>query len=136
MANFTRSNLPQIRADIDAALKAVAAKHGIDFTLGRIVFSDSEFRGKLTGVARSAVPAAAGVSPVAPVKPEMLALVKNTWLFGKTFDITKEYKHPTLGTVKVVGYNSKARQYPVIIAQVGTGKRYKTSLTMAKSFID
>ena len=131
MAQITKTNLLQIRADIDAALKAVAAKHGIDFTLGRIVFNENEFRGKLTGVARGA----AGLPAVAPVDPEMLALAKNTWLFGPTFDITKEYKHPTLGTVKVVGYNGKARKFPVIIDQVGTGKRYKTTVSTAKSFI-
>lgn len=131
MAKITRSNIAQIRADIDAALKAVAAKHGVDFTLGRIVFNENEFRGKLTGVARGA----AGLPNVTPGNPEILALAKNTWLFGPTFDITKEYKHPTLGTVKVVGYNSKAHKFPVIIAQVGTGKRYKTTVSTVKSFI-
>lgn len=88
-------------------------------------------RGKLVGIARGA----GGVAAAAAVKPEMLALTKNAWMLGSNFDINKEYKHPTLGAVKVVGYKASARKFPIIIKQVRTGKEYKTTMMSVKSII-
>ena len=48
ITSFDRQNLPGLRRDIDEALKAVADKHGITFAIGRITFSGSEFRAKMT----------------------------------------------------------------------------------------
>ena len=47
VTEFTLDNLKNIRADIDAALSAVATKHGIKLSLGNISFSGLEFRSKV-----------------------------------------------------------------------------------------
>ena len=47
VTEFNRENLKSIRADIDAALAAVATKHGIKLSLGNISFSGLEFRSKV-----------------------------------------------------------------------------------------
>jgi hypothetical protein len=53
ITTFDRQNLPQVRADIDAALKAVCDKHGISLRLGNITYdpSGASFRAALEGKA-------------------------------------------------------------------------------------
>jgi len=46
---FNRGNLPQIRADIDAALKGIAVTHGIQLSFGKITFHETNFRATVTG---------------------------------------------------------------------------------------
>jgi hypothetical protein len=132
MTALTKSTVAQIRNDLDAALKAVAAKHGVDFSIGTIRFSADQMGCRVTGVARGA----AGTSATAAVKPEQLALKKKAYLLGSAFDDTKTYRSPSLGTVKVVGYNGRAKKYPYIVLQVGTNKRYKITALSAKSIVD
>lgn len=54
MKTFTKQNLPQLRADIDAALAAVAAKHGIKLQTGNISFNPNEATIKLMASAEGA----------------------------------------------------------------------------------
>jgi hypothetical protein len=131
MAALTKPQLVVIRADINAALAAVAKKHGVDFSLGNIRFSPDTLTGKLTGVVRSA----AGNTTGGPVDLKSLALAKSgTWLLGNTFVNAAKYRSPTLGTVNFVGYNSRARAYPFIVL-TSSGKRYKISSASAKSIV-
>lgn len=48
ITSFDRAGLRVLRTDLDAALKAVADKHGITLTVGSMRFSESEVRMKLT----------------------------------------------------------------------------------------
>lgn len=48
VTNFDKANLPAIRKDIDAALKAVSEKYGIAINIGNISFSNSSFTAKMT----------------------------------------------------------------------------------------
>jgi hypothetical protein len=50
MKSFDKQNLATIRADLDAALEAVAKKHGIQLSVGRITFSEASFSTKLTAL--------------------------------------------------------------------------------------
>lgn len=45
--SFNKQNLPSIRADINEALAAVAAKHGIVLSLDNISFTESTFSSKI-----------------------------------------------------------------------------------------
>lgn len=47
MTNFDRAQIAQIRADLEQALKAVEAKHGINVKVGKISYDDTDFRCKL-----------------------------------------------------------------------------------------
>ena len=134
MAAITRTNITAIRNDVEAALRTIYAKHGVDVTVGRITFNAESFRCKIEGVVRSAV---GGPTATAPVDAKALALKNKGYLLnsaGAVFDETKEYRSPSLGCIKVVGYNSKAKKYPFIV-QTRAGKRYKFTSMSVKSFV-
>lgn len=48
ISTFDRSNLEQIRREINNALAAITAKHGLDISLGSISFNAASFTTKLT----------------------------------------------------------------------------------------
>ncbi len=129
MANITSANIKQIRADVEAALKTIYAKHGVDVTVGRITYCADNFRCKIEGNVR-------GASAATPANPKTAALSKYAFLLGNTFDETKSYNIPSLGRIKVTGYNTRARQYPFVVKQVSTGKQYKVSTMSVKAAID
>jgi hypothetical protein len=129
MAAITRSNISTIRADVEAALRTIYAKHGIDITVGRISYDAAGFRCKIDGIVRGSTGA------TAPVTPKVAALPGASWLLGNTFDQNKKYASPSLGTVMFTGYNSRARKYPFIVKQLRTGKSYKMSTIGAKQIV-
>lgn len=128
MAQITKENIKQIRADLDAAMKAIYAKHGVDVTIGTIRFNAESFRCKIEGNVRGAT------GTVATPKAAALSKVAKTVL-GSTFDETKTYTSPSLGRVQVTGYNAKAFKYPFVVKQLSTSKLYKITTTSAKSIV-
>lgn len=48
IAAFDTANLRTLRTDIDAALAAVCAKHGITLAVGKMTYSANEFTARLT----------------------------------------------------------------------------------------
>ena len=128
MAQITRANIGQIRADIEAAMKAIYAKHGIDVVVGNIRYNDSSFRCKLEGNVRGAN------GTVATPKAAALGKIAKITL-GSAFDETKTYHSPSLGRVKVTGYNEKAFKYPFVVKQLSTGKQFKITTMSAKSIV-
>ena len=128
MAQITRTNIKQIRADVEAALKAIYAKHGVDVTVGRITYNTESFRCKIEGNVRGATGTVATPKAVALGKVAAYAL-------GKEFDETKTYSSPSLGHVKITGYNAKAFKYPFIVKKLSTGVQYKLSEYQAKSIV-
>jgi hypothetical protein len=132
MTVLTKAQVSAIRADLNTAFAVVAKKHGMDFSLGTIRFGTDTMSGKLTGVSRSAV----GATGPGPVDLKALALVKNgKFLLGQSFIDTAKYRSQSLGAVKFVGYNSRARAYPFVVMTSG-GKRYKISSASAKSMVN
>lgn len=115
---ITKSNIAVIRADIEAALKGIYAKHGVDITVGRITYNAERFSCKMEGHVRTA-------GATVAVDPKTAALKKAAYLLPATFDETKTYKIGGLGSVQIVGYNGRARHYPWIVKQMSTGKRFK-----------
>ena len=131
MTALTKPQVAQIRADIAKALAAVTAKHGVDFSIGTIRFGADTMTGKLTGVARGA----AGAPVTTTLDPKSLALFKvGKRVLGALFDENAKYHSLSLGTVEVVGYNTRAREYPVVVQTTG-GKRYKISTLAAKGLV-
>jgi len=128
MTAINKDTLKQIRADLNAALKTVTAKHGIDFNLGIIRFTASEFRCKLNATAR-------GTSKVT-VDPKVAALSANTWRLGSGYKPNAVYNMVGIGRAKFVGYNRSAKKYPYIVQVVGSTKRYKVSPFSAKAAVD
>lgn len=128
MTVLTKPAVANLRKELEAALAAVAAKTGVDFTVGIIRFDATSARCKIEGIVRGATGA------TAPVTPKAAALGRYAYLLGNTFDENKEYRAPTLGVVKVVGYNAKAHKYPFIVQTRG-GKRYKYTTMSVKAMV-
>lgn len=109
---FDKSNLKAVRADLNAALATVAAKHGITLNVGNITFRADSFSTKLTAITNNAT---AGAPALGNVK-WTADFLKNGMRFGfakadlgKTFNYYGE-------EVTIVGLRSKARQ-PVVLAK-------------------
>lgn len=132
MAQITKSNIAQIRADVEAALRAVYAKHGIDVTVGRITYNSESFRCRIEGNVRGAT----GAGNAAPTNAYAAALKNKAYMLGKTFDATKIYRVGTLGRAQVVGYNGRARKYPFIVKQLSTGKQFVVSAMTTRNAVE
>ena len=129
MTILTQAQVSILRTDINAALAAVAKKHGVDFTLGTIRFNAETMTGKLTGVTRTA-----GSTTPAPLKTEALSRVGKQ-ILGSRFSENSNYLSWTLGPVKITGYNARARAYPFVVTTTG-GKSYKITDVAAKNLVE
>jgi hypothetical protein len=107
MTTLTKTQVGQIRADLNAAMAAVSKKHGVDFTIGTIRFGAETMTGKLSGVVRGA----GGTSTATPTDPKLVAfLTKGARILGHpSINDTDKYHSLSLGTVRFVGYNSRAQ---------------------------
>lgn len=112
---FTRAKVKTLRADIDKALAAVEKKHGVEFNLGTIRFSDTDFRGTLKCVSSDSD---AGRKMF---ERDALRVGLKKTSYGKEFTFrARKYR--------VVGVNTRAKKYPVKVADVATGGTYKMGL--------
>jgi hypothetical protein len=122
---FTRSNLDDLRKDLDAVLSKYSKEAGIHFNIGSIRFSEREANLKLT----ASLPSSSGVF--------ITAEQKDFNMFSGLDEISVKLNElgssRNLGTVKMIGYKKGNRKYPYIVEQVSTGSRYKLSTSSARS---
>lgn len=133
MANITcfdRSNIRAMRAEMEAALKAVGDKYGLTTGVGRITFTSSEFGCKVTVQTKNANPA--GLPPN-QAKEEAALHVYGGLYFGQNFDPNGVYLASGVGRVKFVGYSSRRPRYPFTVKCTLTGKMLKISTSLAKA---
>jgi len=112
MARITRATLHALDVDIDAALAAVAAKHGLSFTRAGGRFSATTYTPKISFsiVSESGIPA-----DFARLAPAYGLTVED---FGREFTTYS-------GTYRVTGISPRRRKYPISAECVLTGKGYK-----------
>ena len=127
--SLTKSEVAIARKELEAAFRTVAAKIGIDFSIGIIRFGENEMRCKIEGIKRSV-----GQAPSKIVNTKDAALSANDWRLGATFDSTKTYHSPSLGRVKIVGFARQAKKYPFIVTTMA-GKRYKITTQSAQAIV-
>lgn len=114
---FDKVNLKVIRKDIDAALKEVMQKHGIDLSIGNISFSSGKFTTRLTGKVE-----------VSEENKEMLT-IPMFQVHG--FNVGDTFKHNTK-TMKIVGYNSR-RPKNCVELEDQNGKKFTASIDAVKA---
>jgi hypothetical protein len=131
MATINASNIKTIRADLEAALAAVAKKHGIQFTMGRITYSDAKLSGKLTAVDTSATVNGAAVVAATPEAVD-LARYGKSYIGDPSFDFGATYMDGQIGKFTIVGLKTRSHKYPFVIKAVSDGKTYKASATHLK----
>lgn len=130
MTQLTREDVKQIRAEIDAAMRAIGAKHGMSFSLGTIKFDAQSMRGTLSGnkaVSAGSTDLTSG-STVTVTVPAA-ALRKFNLM---NIDPTKRYSvGGSVGYAKFVDYVPRRPKYPFIVER-SDGKRFKVSEMTAK----
>lgn len=122
---FTKSNLNDLRKDLDAVLSKYGKEVDVHLNVGNIRFNESEATIKLTAT----LPNATGKFQTAEQKAFDM--------FSKSDSISVTLNglgtSRNLGTVKMIGYKTRNRKYPYIVEQVSTGSRYKLSTSSARS---
>lgn len=128
---FDRANLKTIRADLEAALAAVSAKHGIALSTGSISFNANSFTTKVTAVVANT---ATGATVDTQEVKWAAAFNKNYPFTGlnKT-DLGKTISIPRLGTVKIVGMRPKANAQ--IVVKTTDGKYHAAYLSTVLSAV-
>jgi hypothetical protein len=129
MKSLDRTSIHMLRAELEAALKTVAAKTGVDFSVGIIRYDSATARCKIEGVVRGA----AGTSTAVPTNPALVALKRQARMVG--LDETKNYRSSTLGVVKVVGYKPRSYKYPYIVQMASNGRRYKVTANTIQAMV-
>lgn len=123
MANITVDMLKSLRDDINEALIAVGKKHGITLSAGN---ANCTRDGKMGMFKLDLVNAelSEGGATARDLKMEAsLARVKKSY---PDLDFTAKYRSISLGHMTIVGYNSRAREYPFIL-RTESGEKYKFS---------
>lgn len=125
--NFTRTNLNDLRADLNEVLERYGNQAGLDIKIGNISYSDHDATIKI----EAKLPDASGNI----VSAEEKAYNIYAKMDGINIPVNGFAKSPSLGKVRMVGYKTRNRKYPYIVEQVSSGKRYKmgTSSAMALS---
>ena len=122
IAQFDKANLSTLRDDINAALAAVAEKHGIKIGAGSARYLDTTATFKLECVASGAGTGDENASARIDKFADAFKRYAPIYFKGLTMDAT--YR---IGSAdyKIVGYNSRAREYPLLLKEVKSNKVYK-----------
>ena len=122
---FTKSNLNDLRSDLDKVLSKYSNEAGIHCNVGSIRFGEREANIKLT----VSLPSTNGMFTSAEEEAfNMFSRVDSI-----SVGLHEVGSSSSLGNVKMVGYKSRNRKYPYIVEQVSTGSRYKISTSSARS---
>lgn len=130
--SFDKTNLKQLRAEFQAAVDVVAAKHGLVAGLGNIRFDANKFSVRLE--VRTKSPSASIASTNANTL-EFEALKKQWRVPG--IDTTKTYRLRVKSgyvSVKFVGFVDRRYKFPFTV-QATDGKRYKVSVEQANNIL-
>jgi hypothetical protein len=125
ITSFDKSNLKNIRADIDSALKAVETKYGMKLSLGNIRFTQNDFKTSLTALVGEAASSAADNSREVKWRSDYL---RNSYMF--TGDAPKLDTELTMRGRKfiIVGMRPKAND-PLVLKDVVRDKFIVASIS-------
>mgnify|MGYP003337943511 FL=1 len=116
---ITRDVLNALRADLDAAIAAVAAKHGVSMKTGSARFSSAAATMKVE---------IATISATGEVISKTLAALRANY---KWLGLTEAHLNATFSiaghTYKLAGYNSRRYAKPFEIKCLDNGKTYVTT---------
>lgn len=121
--NFDRQNLKQLRADMDAALAAVSAKHGVSISMGNMRFSSDRVTVKVE--ANTTVQTAMSDNTV--LAPTVVPSILKTAMTRHGVKNLTGRKGETL-----TGYNPNRPKYPFSYQTI-RGTRYKQTVEQARA---
>lgn len=125
MKNFDRQNLAQLRSEIDAALKAVAAKNGISLSLGPISFTAETFKAKVNGGV-----IATGGTVVTQEAKRLEAEAQFGPLCGRGVGFRFDHAGDTF---ELTGYASRRGKFPLQAKRLRDGRGFKFPISVVAS---
>lgn len=124
---FTKTNLNDLRTDLDEVLKKYADISGIKITVGNIRYSKIQATVKL----EVSLPNSEGTYLTREEEAfDMYAKMDNISLTRGEIGNMRG-----LGKIRFVGYKSKNRTYPYIVESVDNNKRYKITTRQAQTVL-
>ena len=117
MDSFDKGNLPLLRIDINAALKAIGEKHNISIKLGKCSFTSQCAEFKLD---------ASIITDDGIMSKEASDFLRASFKYGLVNDdLFKVFKGIDNKDYKLMGASIRARKAPLVIQDIVTGKEYK-----------
>lgn len=123
MKEFNRTTLSQLRADMNAALKAVAEKHGVLLSVGSCTYArdGSEASFKLQAVVKK--------EGVETMKDASNAKLVTAWKeYASMFGLKQEWLDKSFvvngKTYMIQGLNTRKHKYPVVTKCLQDSKQY------------
>lgn len=134
ITNFNRQNVSQMRSEVETALKQVGDKYGINFGVGRITFTGTDFRCKMSAVVKTAVPNSPLIDPKKSLEAVELANRGVYQLGINRTDLTNKFNHPRLGNATLIGYAPRRHKYPFTV-KTDNGRTLKITRMMAQELV-
>lgn len=119
MTAITKDLLKQLRVDMNAALLAVAQKHGVSISTGNASFNAEQATFKVDILQSGTTSQDAHMDKMASA----LALAK---FYYPNVDAAATYSFRG-EKFKIVGYNTRAKGFPFIIECLSNGKNFKAA---------
>jgi hypothetical protein len=128
MKTFTKNSINALRTEIDNTLAALGKKHGISLEAGNCTFNASTCTFKLKcGVANS---------DGSFETKESLVWKEVHKVYGFTADDAKRPITRAGRAYMIVGFNTAAKKYPLILEDMSDGMQYKFSIMQVKDMIN
>lgn len=124
VTNFDRSNLRQINAEIEQAMKAVAQKYGLQVKLGNTRFSNSNASSKFELMTVSESGAVMSKEAIDFNRYKNAKAIRAN--LGDSFQFNGN-------TYTITGYKAKSYKYPVLAKCSVDGKTYKFPISIVNS---
>ena len=124
VTTFNRQNIRQINSEIEAALKSIANKYGVEVKLGNTRFTGANFTTKV----QVATVGEGGIT----MSKEATDFNRYKNSLGINMDLGQEFERSGK-TYTIVGLKPRSRQYPVL-AKCSDGKTYKLPVNLVNMY--
>jgi hypothetical protein len=124
VTSFNRQNIRQINSELEAALKQVAEKYGLEVKLGNTRFTGDNFSTKV----QVATVAEGGIT----MSKEATDFNRYKTILGINMDLGQEFQRSGK-TFTIVGLKPRSKKYP-ILAKCSDGKTYKLPVDLVNMY--
>lgn len=124
VTSFNRQNIRQINSELEAALKQVAEKYGLEVKLGNTRFTGDNFTTKV----QVATVGEGGIT----MSKEATDFNRYKTILGINMDLGQEFQRSGK-TFTIVGLKPRSTKYP-ILAKCSDGKTYKLPVDLVNMY--
>jgi len=124
VTSFNRQNIRQINFEIEAALKSIANKYGVEVKLGNTRFTGDNFTTKV----QVATVGDGGIT----MSKEATDFNRYKTILGINMDLGQEFERNG-NTYTIVGLKPRSKKYPVL-AKCSDGKTYKLPVNLINTY--